>query len=119
MELLAILIGTRAISFVTSELKRPIEKCFLWSDRSGSIIATSWIKNTKHKETFINNRVIEIRKKREIEYRHISSIENPADIRSKGLSGPDLVKSKLWWKGPEWLKEREQNWPNKMVFSIE
>jgi len=114
LELLAILIGTRTISFVIKELKRPIDKIILWSD---SIIAISWIKNIKHKETFINNRLVEIRKNKEIEYRHVGTMDNPADIASKGTNGPELAKNVLWWKGPDWL-ENETKWPNTLVYNI-
>ncbi|KAL7071027.1 hypothetical protein ACQ4LE_009907 [Meloidogyne hapla] len=115
LELLAILIGTRAISFVTKEIKQPIEKTMLWSD---SLIATSWIKTIKHKETFVNNRVMEIRQNKEIEYRHVSTNDNPSDIGTKGSNGPELAKNNLWWEGPSWLEKDEKNWPNNQRFTI-
>lgn len=46
------------------------------------------------------------------DYRHIPGIENPADMASRGVSDVDFTaKSDLWFNGPKWLKESEDNWP--------
>ncbi|MCP9259938.1 Integrase core domain containing protein [Dirofilaria immitis] len=37
---------------------------------------------------------------------------NPADIATKEISPSDLANLILWWNGPEWLKEKESNWPH-------
>ena len=41
-----------------------------------------------------------IRDKPGIEWRHISSVENPSGFDSQGFHGHKLLK--LWLKGPEW-----------------
>ena len=35
--------------------------------------------------------------------------DNPADIGSRGMPASVLRDSKLWWEGPEWLRESEEN----------
>nr|CAD2207938.1 unnamed protein product [Meloidogyne enterolobii] len=44
-------------------------------------------------------------------------MDNPADIASKGINGPELAKNVLWWKGPDWLGN-ETEWPNTLVYNI-
>ena len=38
------------------------------------------------------------------------SEENPADIPTRMISMNDLFDCRLWWKGPEWLKNEEEKW---------
>ena len=57
MELLAVLIGVRAIKFATRELKLPIAKRMVFSD---SECVLYWIKSTKRLPVFIQNRITEI-----------------------------------------------------------
>ncbi|XP_048489204.1 uncharacterized protein LOC125491402 [Plutella xylostella] len=33
--------------------------------------------------------------------------ENPADVATRGIEIADLKDHKLWWKGPQWLREKE------------
>ena len=48
--------------------------------------------------------------KRDITWRHCLTKENPADIGTRGAG--DV--SKLWLKGPSWLRNKE-NWPKNIV----
>ena len=36
---------------------------------------------------------------------------NPADLASRGVGPKELVESKLWWQGPEWLLQGPDAWP--------
>ena len=56
---------------------------------------------------FVENRVNKIRKFSCIEFYHISGKENPADLPTRGCSLAQLRYSKIWWKGPLWLKITE------------
>ena len=49
-----------------------------------------------------------IREKDFIEWRHVGSSQNPADIGSRGCDGEKL--SRLWLKVLEWLADPE-HWP--------
>lgn len=40
------------------------------------------------------------------------SLDNPADILSRGTFPRELMGSSLWWNGPEWLSLSRNNWPN-------
>ena len=37
---------------------------------------------------------------------------NPADLASRGISGPELVYNSLWWNGPAFLGKPKSEWPS-------
>lgn len=41
----------------------------------------------------------------------MSTHENPADISSRGVTPAQLIESKLYWNGPDWLKQSQDAWP--------
>ena len=108
LELMGVLIGTRILSFVTRELRCKIDRTVLWTD---SECVLAWIGSSKILPTFVNNRVKEIKSHTHYEFRHVSSVDNPADIPTKPQNYCDLSNNKLWWSGPNWLCSNESNWP--------
>nr|CAD2207397.1 unnamed protein product [Meloidogyne enterolobii] len=116
MELLALLIGTRALKFVEKELQIKIEKKFIWSDAK---VVLLWL-NTKEKQPrFVENRLTEIRKNTDIIFKHVSTNENPSDICTRGSTPEELRLNDLWWNGPIWLNKVEENWPNDLEVKVE
>uniref|UniRef100_A0AAF5Q3S8 Integrase_H2C2 domain-containing protein n=1 Tax=Wuchereria bancrofti TaxID=6293 RepID=A0AAF5Q3S8_WUCBA len=106
LELIAILIGTRAAQFVMTQLD--IVNIILWSD---SKCALHWIKNHSNLlPRFVQNRVEEIRKMRFI-FRYIPSEDNPVDVATRGLNPKQLRSFTPWWHGPSWLVKGEISWP--------
>lgn len=84
------------------------ESIHCWSD---SEIALYWIYGTQRKQdklkVYVANRVASIQNKTEEVAAHwhwVPGEENPADLASRGVTPTMLVKSKLWWHGPEWLE---------------
>ncbi|XP_030381837.1 uncharacterized protein LOC115629498 [Scaptodrosophila lebanonensis] len=62
--------------------------------------------------TFVANRVALIHELSSIdEWFKIESKLNPADIVSRGLHTSELRNSSLWWKGPKFLQQPEDQWP--------
>lgn len=108
LELMAVLIGTRCLKFVKSQLKIPIHGLYLWSD---SQCAIKWIASVKDLSVFVRNRVTEIRSQSDIKINYVHSKENPADIASRGSSVKKLNANQLWWHGPAWLMNSEIEWP--------
>lgn len=112
MELIAALMGTRAIKFVFNEFfSVPIHSAlYVWSDSSAVI---GWLHSPLPiKDIFVQNRVKSIRSLPNLIVRHTPGIYNPADIGSRGLSSPaTLISSNIWWNGPEWLALPEREWP--------
>ncbi|KAI1708440.1 pao retrotransposon peptidase domain-containing protein [Ditylenchus destructor] len=96
LELLAILIGTRALKFVRQELHRPIKRQVLWSD---SQCALRWIASTDDNSKFVTNRLREIRLT-DCEFRFVPTALNPADLSTRGCSVQELKSHPLWWIMP-------------------
>ncbi|XP_066585519.1 uncharacterized protein [Prorops nasuta] len=81
-----------------------------WSD-SRDVLA--WIrKHPSQWKVFVANRVSYIQTELPSAiWKYIPSRDNPADIATRGADPIKLKESKLWWQGPDWLHESEDNWP--------
>ena len=90
------------------ELKLEIRQIHMSLD---SQCVLNWIGSKRTFTTFIENRLIEIRKDREINFHYIASLENPADLASRGLGTEELRDNGRWWYGPEWLLSPNDRWP--------
>ena len=76
-----------------------------WLDSS---VALHWIKGGENYKQFVANRVHKIQQHPEVQWRHVSTKDNPADTGSRSGSVENV---QLWWSGPEWLPKR-QKWPS-------
>ena len=43
---------------------------------------------------------------------------NPADDASRGLKPRKLIDQHRWWKGPDYLWESEENWPEAEIGEV-
>ncbi len=76
----------------------PVQRVVGWLD---STVALHWICGNGEYKQFVGNRVRKIQEKSYIEWRHVTSADNLADL---GSQGGDVSKSaNLWWRGPDWL----------------
>ena len=83
-------------------------RIFYWVD---SLTVLCWIKHDRVWEQYVCNRVEEIKLSTNWkDCRHCPFSDNPADILLRGLSGPELATSKLWWTGPPFLLLPESEW---------
>ncbi|KAH7710180.1 hypothetical protein AAVH_22545 [Aphelenchoides avenae] len=91
MELLGVLLGTRNAAYLHKELHIRVTDTFLWSD---STIVLHQIDNTEAiKEVWTENRLKEIRRLRDslpVQFRHVPTEDNPADIVSRGIPAAEL-----------------------------
>ena len=110
LELLSNLIAARLTKYVTAAFEPREVTLTTWTD---SNIALYWIKGESGRwKPFIHNRVSEIRRMIPVEsIRHCPGVCNPADVASRGTSITQLLNQQEWWKGPIWLTESEQGWP--------
>ncbi|XP_037921190.1 uncharacterized protein LOC119658004 [Hermetia illucens] len=94
---------------VTTLKLNPDPKITLFSD---SMIALSWIKTkVLRRDIYINNRVSEILNISNPEHWYYTNTKsNPADFVSRGMFPIDLVKNKMWWYGPDFLKDFSNSW---------
>ncbi|GFQ86654.1 hypothetical protein TNCT_609241 [Trichonephila clavata] len=62
----------------------------------------------------IANRVIQITDlTSRFKWHHINLMDNPVDSLSRGLSVDDLIRTKIWWSGPDFLHSDDDfsnNW---------
>nr|CAD2182591.1 unnamed protein product [Meloidogyne enterolobii] len=112
LELIAALMGSRALKFTSSELSciNLDKSIYLWSDSSAVL---SWLNSkTLIKDIFVQNRVSEIRKLKNLIVNHLPGIDNPSDIGTRGVSSiRELKNLPIWTKGPDWLSLPQPNWP--------
>ena len=87
-----------------------INKTYFWSD---STIVLNWINTPSHTlKTFVANRVAEIQAEiRPQDWRHVPTLDNPADLISRGQSPQEFLKNNLWSQGPQWLRQNSDSWP--------
>ena len=99
---------------VSQSLNIQLNNSYLWSDSS---IVLNWIKTTPNSlKTFVANRVAEIQlKTNSVHWRHVRSNDNPADALSRGQLPHNFLENQLWLRGPVWLQDIENNWPNSNI----
>lgn len=112
LELCGALVLAQLISSIKHNLPISFSRIILWSD---STTALSWITTDPgNLKTFVCNRVIEIRElTKEMEWRHVGTKDNPADLISRGLLPSEIRAATIWWSGPAFLHHDETQWPNR------
>ncbi|XP_033229625.1 uncharacterized protein LOC117181167 [Belonocnema kinseyi] len=80
---------------------------------SYSTIALNWINSPPHTLlTFVANRVSEIQATtKPTDWRHVPTLDNPADCISRGQGPHGFLNNTLWTHGPQCLSCYENNWP--------
>ena len=73
-----------------------VRSVYCWLDSS---VALHWLKGNGDYKQFVANRVRKIQQHYFIQWRHVRSEDNPADLGSRG--GRVDVSADLWWQGPE------------------
>ncbi|GFV68586.1 ethanolamine-phosphate cytidylyltransferase [Trichonephila clavipes] len=108
LELLGATIGARIASIVLETLNSTL-KTYFWTD---SMTVLGWITNSELWNTFVGNRVREIRELTNVEdWRFVPGDLNPADLPSHSCDWSQLFWSQ-WWEGPKWLYEIPECWPH-------
>ncbi|XP_062704329.1 uncharacterized protein LOC109403153 [Aedes albopictus] len=110
LELCGALLLAQLVTDTLNALNIRTDKTVLWSD---STIALAWIaRRPEQLKQFVANRVTKIQALTStMEWRHVGTNDNPADIISRGLMPNELQNAKLWWNGPEFLQAEEPTWP--------
>lgn len=108
---MAVLIGKRALDFVTQEMRVEKYTCCAWSD---SKCVLEWLatKNVDKLSRFEKNRVEEIWQG-SLSFQYVPTEWNPADIATRGISLEDIVHSTIWWKAPRWLSQDKSKWTSR------
>ncbi|XP_055604623.1 uncharacterized protein LOC129752861 [Uranotaenia lowii] len=110
LELQAAVIGSRLRKFIEEGHTFEIKRCVLWSD-SSTVLA--WIRSDHRRYTqFVACRIGEILSNINIaEWRWVPSKQNVAYLATKWGQGPPLTAENAWFRGPDFLQEDEDEWP--------
>lgn len=103
LEFPACLLGARLLSKLASVIGSS-PPCFS--------LCCGWIKGKGRWKQFVENRVLEIRRLTDVEnWSHISGLEYPADLVSRGSTLNRLLSSAIWKCGPTWLSADSSSCP--------
>lgn len=115
LELCGALLAAKLLHFVrtvfTDRLK--INAQHAWTD---STTALAWIRSSPHRwATFVANRCSQIQDLTSPSiWRYIPTQQNPVDCASRGLFPCELIDHPLWWTGPSFLRNTDDQWPKSM-----
>jgi hypothetical protein len=114
LELQGAIVGLRLVTSAVGAIQLPIDRIVYWTD-SNTVL--QWINSKKRKfHTFVANRVSEILDGSDrSQWRHVPGVENPADELSRGLLASQLSSDHRWFKGPDFLRLPESEWPKNIA----
>jgi len=114
LELCGALLLAQLIQKTVPALNLKIDRTLLWTD--STIVLSRLATSASKWETFVANRVSQIQELTAgCEWRHVASASNPADLISQGTNPETLKNCRLWWVGPEWLSQHQEQWLNTPV----
>ena len=91
---------------------------FFWTD---NMAVLGYINNDARRfHVFVANRVQETREQTSPgQWHYVATKSNPADLASHGVGAQELLDSRLWWNGPDFLWNACEDWnPPLDVLSI-
>ncbi|XP_029163322.1 uncharacterized protein LOC114934776 [Nylanderia fulva] len=111
LELSGAVLLTKLTTHVRDVLNLKDVPIYLWTDSS---ITLTWIQNHPSRwKDFIQNRVVQIQETLpQAKWKFVPGKENPADFATRGLSPSKLASQTIWWKGPCWLSQSIDCWPD-------
>ena len=112
LELLGVVLGSRASQLGSQELKLSISSRSIWTDSKYVLLL---LKSALRKAIFIENRITELRNDSAATFRYVRSADNPADLVTRGLTVPDLSDATISWHGPSWLSDDLSSWPSTLT----
>lgn len=119
LELCGAVLLSNLLRQISDATRIPTTEMVAWTDSS---IVLAWLQGDPGRwQTFVRNRIVTILDNVGSRWYHVASEDNPADLASRGMLLEDLKKSKLWWKGPTWLaqKDIELNTINNLTTDLE
>ena len=104
LELMAAVVAARLSIILDKELRLDCVSHHFWTD---SKIVLGYLRNdSKRFKIFVANRIQEIHDiSKTSQWGHVSGLDNPADLASRGMKAVDLNNSSLWFHGPPFLHQ--------------
>ncbi|XP_058817455.1 uncharacterized protein LOC131680761 [Topomyia yanbarensis] len=114
LELMAAVLGARAMHSIQSSHSFPIQRRFLWTDSSTVL---SWIRSEQNNyKQFTAFRIGEIVELTSVsDWRWVKTKFNIADVLTKWGKGPPLQSEGPWFQGSELMYQLEQDWPRQVL----
>ena len=114
LELMSAVLGLRVAKKVVEGLKIDMNDVTFWCDNLNDLW---WIRGmSRNFKSFVANRVSEIQtNSNPVQWRHVRTKINPADLISRGTSIEKLSNDKLWLEGPTFLVKDEVEWPTRKL----
>ncbi|XP_018359711.1 PREDICTED: uncharacterized protein LOC108758964 [Trachymyrmex cornetzi] len=114
LELCGALLLARLYREIDNVLNITRDKVIFWSD---STVVLHWLNTSPHLlNTFVANRVAEVQGLTDPgAWRHVASVDNPADAISRGQLPRAFSQNRVWFKGPTWLVKNEREWPGEFA----
>ena len=116
-----VILGLHLTQSLLTVLEAPMQSVTFYSDRTDVLW---WIRGRgRDFRPFVANCIGEIQMFTEpSQWQHASTVENPADFCTRGVSPSELAEFPLWWNGPdrlsnyfsEWSKMKVPDRPSKM-----
>ena len=105
LELMGAVIAAQLFTVIHNSIPDTISSVHMWSD---SQIVLHWLSSDKKLKQFVSNRVKEITSVCPTNmWNYCPSVENPADLLTRGISLSTLETSSMWRHGPDWLTNEE------------
>ncbi|XP_076383911.1 uncharacterized protein LOC143261227 [Megalopta genalis] len=111
LELCGAVLLAGLMNTIIMALHIPVEHIHFWTD---STIVLHGLHSSPHSlKTFVANRVAEIQSTTTImNWHHVKSLDNPADLLSRGQGIEEFVQSSIWQHGLHWLRQGSTHWPH-------
>ena len=110
MGLTAAMVSLKVGAVSTRELDKADIKHTFWTD--SQIVLGYIAKETRRFKTFVANQVQILRDPSNVEeWKYITTNPNPTGDASHGIHVSTISKNSLWFKGPEFLRKFENEWP--------
>ena len=118
LELAAAAVSVRVADVLKNELDYERIEEFYWTD---SKVVLGFINNESRRfHVYVANRVQLIRDYTSpSQWRYVESASNPADEGSRGLNARHFLQKSRWIKGPDFLWESENHWPEQDSYERE
>ncbi|XP_073943810.1 uncharacterized protein isoform X2 [Choristoneura fumiferana] len=109
LELCGALLGAKLTAKILNSMTLQVD-CRYWCD---STIVLGWLSTPVHRlKPFVRNRVNEIHETTANGlWSYVPSLDNPADLVSRGVKADLISSSPLWWSGPPYLLSNDKEWP--------
>ena len=97
---------------IKQEVTLPIDQSTFWTDSTCVLCCTE--NKGKRFQTFVANHISAILdQSTTTQWRHVDTIQNPADEASRGMTVEALLNNERLIQGPDFLKQPEEEWPQR------